>query len=152
MRGQLGSQDCCSEKERFYHWFTTRRTRKGLRKDGPYPAFTIEMADGAVMACVTKLVGTAAIQVNRQARKPPKYRTTYSVRVTGARALTSFEILMPFLMGEKQEQATLMLEEFSWMFENENIARLPKPLKGFYKYLNQKRLNANRINPLLVPR
>lgn len=134
-----------------YHWITTRRTSKGLRKDGPYPAFTIEMADRAVISCVSKLVSTAATQVNRKARKPPKYRTTYSVRVTGARALTTFEILMPFLMGEKQEQAKSMLVEFSWMFENDNIARLPKPLKEFYNYLNQKRLNANRMNPFLGP-
>jgi hypothetical protein len=46
-----------------YHWVTTRRTRRGIRKDGPYPAFTIEMSDRAVMACVSSLVGTASVQV-----------------------------------------------------------------------------------------
>lgn len=135
-----------------YHWTTTRRTRRGLRKDGPYPAFTIEMSDRAVMACVGSLVGTACVQVSRKARKPPKYSTTYSVRVTGARALATFEILMPFLVGEKQEQAISMIRDFSWMFEHENTARLPKPLREFYVYLNEKRLNANKISPILVPR
>jgi hypothetical protein len=49
-----------------YHWITTRRTRRGIRKDGPYPAFTIEMSDRAVIACVSSLVGTASVQVNRK--------------------------------------------------------------------------------------
>ena len=134
-----------------YHWVTTRRTRRGIRKDGPYPAFTIEMSDRAVMACVSSLVGTASVQVNRKARKPPKYRTTYSVRATGARALAIFEILMPFLIGEKQDQAISMMREFSWIWEHENIARLPKPLREFYQYLNEKRLNANERNPFFGP-
>ena len=135
-----------------YHWTSTRRTKKGLRKDGPYPAFTIEMADRAVMEYVSRLVGTACIRVNRKARKPPKYRPTYSVRVTGARALATFEILMPFMLGEKRNQAKSMLREFSWAFSQENMARLPKPLSEFYAYLNEKRLNANERNPALVPR
>jgi hypothetical protein len=135
-----------------YHWTTTRKTKRGLRKDGPYPAFTIEMADRAVMACVSRLVGTASIQVNRKARKPPKYRTTYSVRVTGARAIAAFEILIPFLIGEKRGQAKSMINEFSWIFEHKNMARLPTPLREFYVYLNEKRLNANKITPILVPR
>ena len=135
-----------------YHWTTTRRTKRGLRKDGPYPAFTIEMAESVVMTSVSRLVGTACIRVNRKARKPPKYRTTYSVRVTGARALATFEILMPFLLGEKREQAKSMLKEYSWMFSRENMARLPAPLSNFYDYLNEKRLNANEVRPPLVPR
>jgi hypothetical protein len=135
-----------------YHWTTTRRTRKGQRKDGPYPAFTIEMADKQVMSSVSRLVGTACVRVTRKARKPPKYRTTYSVRATGARALAIFDILMPFLVGEKRTQAKSMVKEFSWMFGLENLARLPKPLADFYVYLDGKRLNANEINPSLVPR
>jgi len=135
-----------------YHWTSTRRTKKGLRKDGPYPAFTIEMADRAVMEYVSRLVGTACIRVNRKARKPPKYRTTCSVRATGAGALVTFEILMPRLLGEKRDQAKPMLREFSWMFSKENLARLPTPLSKFYDYPNEKRLNANESNPALVPR
>ena len=134
-----------------YRWITTRRTKSGIRKDGPYPAFTIEMSDRAVMAWVSSLVGNASVKVNRKARKPPKYRTTYSVRATGARAMAIFEILMPFLTGEKRDQAISMVREFSWMWSRENIARLPKPLREFYQYLNEKRLNVNEPKPLFGP-
>ena len=54
-------------------------------------------------------------------------------------------------IGEKQDQAISMMREFSWMWERENIARLPKPLRDFYQYLNEKRLNANEPNPLFGP-
>jgi len=104
------------------------------------------------MAAVSTLVGTACVRVTGKKRRPPKYRTTYSVRVTGARALAIFEILMPFLLGEKRTQAKAMLVKYSWMFDSDNIARLPKPLAEFYMSLNEKRLNVNGMNPALVPR
>ncbi|HVB95085.1 MAG TPA: hypothetical protein VND41_00605 [Nitrososphaerales archaeon] len=101
---------------------------------------------------MSAFVGKSCVCVNRRARKPPRYRTAYSVAVTGPRAPATSEILMPLLMGEKRDQAKPMLEEFSWIFARQNMARLPKRLAEFYAYLNEKRLNANVRNPASVPR